>query len=200
MYLPKIREIKEALTSFFSAPYTTKFPAEPYTAPASFRGKPRYDASFCVGCGTCAQVCPPKAITIQDDLRKKQRILTVNYTKCMNCGQCQEKCITEKGIQLNNDYSLAIMDLKDASAFHSVEKELVVCECCGEVIACRDHLRWVKERLGAKAYAHPNFLLETQRRFVRVDPSKPKARIRREDQIKEVCPRCRHKVVVADEF
>jgi hydrogenase-4 component H len=200
MYLPKIREIKEALTSFFSAPYTTQFPFEPYKAPESFRGKPKYDEQFCVGCGTCAQVCPPKAITIKDDTRKKQRTLTVNYTQCMNCGQCEEKCITQKGIRLSNDYSLAIMNLEDFQVFNSVEKELALCECCGEAIACRDHLMWVKERLGAKAYAHPNFMLETQRIFSKVDVSKPKARIRREDQIKEVCAKCRHEIVVADEF
>ena len=29
MQLPKLRELKEALTSFFSAPYTTKYPAGP---------------------------------------------------------------------------------------------------------------------------------------------------------------------------
>lgn len=200
MYLPKIREIKEALTSLFSAPYTTKFPFEPYQAPASFRGRPVYDPPYCVGCGTCAQVCPTKAIAIKDDMRKGKRILTVNYNLCMNCGQCEEKCITQKGIRLNNEYSLAIMDLKDPLAFHSVEKELAVCECCGEAISCRDHLYWVKERLGAKAYAHPNLMLETQRLFSKVDASRPKARIRREDQIKEVCAKCRHKIVVADEF
>jgi hypothetical protein len=33
-----------------------------------------------------------------------------------------------------------------------------------------------------------------------VEPSYSKSRIRREDYIKEVCPKCRQKVVIADEF
>ena len=67
MFLPKLREIKEALTSFFSAPYTTKFPAKPDTESESYRGMPRYNEEVCVGCGTCVQVCPSKAIELIDD-------------------------------------------------------------------------------------------------------------------------------------
>lgn len=200
MYLPKIREVKEALTSFFSKPYTTKFPAEKFTPYEEFRGFPRYDSEKCVGCGTCAQVCPPTAITITDNLELKKRTLVVNYSSCIHCGQCEEKCITEKGIRLSNEYSFSYMDKNDKSILEQVEKELALCEICGEIIAPRDQLKWVRERLGAKAYAHPNFLLETQREFFEVEPSEPKSRIRREDQIKEVCSKCRQKVVVEDEF
>ena len=200
MYLPKLREIKEALDSFFSKPYTTKFPAESFTARAEYRGKPRYHSDICVGCGTCAQVCPSKAISLTDDKEKKCRTLQVDYMSCMMCGQCEEKCITDKGIKLSNEYSLAVMDKKAPEVFETVDKELVICEVCGVPIGCRDHLKYVKERLGAKAYAHPNLLLFTQMEFAPLDPSKPKSRIRREDQIKEVCARCRQKVVVIDEF
>jgi CBS domain-containing protein len=67
-------------------------------------------------------------------------------------------------------------------------------------IACRDHLLWIKERLGEKAFAHPNLLLATQRLLTDVDPSQPKSRLRREDQIKDSCAKCRQKVVSLDEF
>jgi hydrogenase-4 component H len=95
---------------------------------------------------------------------------------------------------------LAVADVKAPEAYETVRKDLVLCECCGKVIACRDHLRWVKERLGAMAYAHPNLLLWTQERFTELPASRPKARIRREDQIKYACGRCRQRIVVADEF
>ena len=200
MFLPKIREIKEALVSLFSKPYTSKFPFEEYKAPEEFRGWPKYFEEFCVGCGTCAQVCPPQAITMVDDNETGKRILTVNYGSCIHCGQCEEKCVTEKGIQLSNEYSGATMDLNAPHMFESVEKEILICEMCGAVIGCSDHLHWIKERLGAKAYAHPNLLLQTQKEFFDLKPSKPKARVRREDQIKLMCAKCRYKVVVEDEF
>ena len=200
MYLPKLRELTEALRSLFSAPYTTKFPKVPYTAPKEYRGFPKYDEEHCVGCGTCAQVCPTDAIEIIDDKENRRRTLRINYASCSQCGQCEEKCITEKGIKLSDKYSILVSDLKAPEVFESVEKELALCEICGEVIACRDHLQWIKERLGAKAYANPNFLLEFQKEFTEVAPSNPKDRIRREDLIKEVCPKCRHKIVVRDEF
>jgi hydrogenase-4 component H len=200
MFLPKLREIKEALSSFFSAPYTTKFPKEGFTAVPEFRGFPEYHEDKCVGCGTCVQVCPAEAIELVDDPKAGKRTLTVNYFHCMNCGQCEEKCITGEGIILVNTYSFSSADKQAAELFNSVEKELLICEVCGAIIACTAHLNFIKERLGAKAYAHPNLLIETQRLFTQPGPANPKSRVRREDLIKEVCPKCRHKIVVADEF
>lgn len=200
MLLPKLREIKEALTSFFSPPYTTKYPAGPAATFPSYRGFPKYDKDHCVGCGTCAQVCPSLAIQASDDLEAKVRRLRVDYGSCIQCGQCQEKCITGKGIVNTNAYSLSLADIAAPEAFEGVEKELVVCECCGAVIGCRDHLLWIKERLGAKAYGHPNLILATQGLLTDVEPSEPRSLLRREDQIKVACAKCRQAIVTLDEF
>jgi hydrogenase-4 component H len=200
MYLPKVREIKEALVSFFSAPYTTSFPKGGYTPPEEYRGFPKYNEQDCIGCGTCAQVCPNTAIDIIDDREASARNVRVNYTMCMQCGQCTEKCITGTGIVPTGHYSLPISDVHAPEVYESVEKELVFCESCGTVIACKDHLAWIKDRLGAKAYAHPNLMLYAQDEYFGVEPSKIKSKIRREDYMKFVCAKCRKKVVVIDEF
>jgi formate hydrogenlyase subunit 6/NADH:ubiquinone oxidoreductase subunit I len=201
MWLPKIRELKEAVSSLFSAPYTTKFPAKPeIDLPDGFRGLPRYDEKTCVGCGTCAQVCPSGAIELMDNPKKKIRTLRIHYSVCMNCGQCEENCITKTGIQLTKEYALVMTDKLDPSAFEVVEKEMLVCESCGALIGCSDHLSWIKNRLGAKAYAHPNLLLQTQKQFSTPGPAEIKSRVRREDQVKTVCAKCRYRIVTADEF
>lgn len=200
MYLPKIREIKEALSSLFSAPYTTSYPEGTFTPRKEYRGFPKYNSEFCIGCGACAQVCPANAIELIDNKNNKTRTLRLNYCSCIQCGQCQEKCTTGKGIEQTNNYSLHLTALSSPEKYETITKELAICECCGEVIACRDHLLWIRDRLGAKAFSHPDFILETQRLFFDVEISKPKSRLRREDYIKEVCPKCRHKIVVADEF
>jgi hydrogenase-4 component H len=201
MIWPKIREVKEALTSFFTKPYTSKFPAKAFEGDEGYRGFPKYFEEDCIGCGACAQVCPGTAIEMVDDVENKKRTLTVNYFSCMTCGQCEENCTTGKGIKNQYTlYSFSSPDKNDSTHFHSIEKELVLCESCGAVIACRDHLLYIKQKLGAKAFSHPNFLLETQRQFMDVPKSEIKEHLRREDYIKEVCPKCRHKIVVKDEF
>lgn len=200
MYLPKIREIKEALGSFFSPPYTTKFPAVPYTPHEEFRGFPEYSPDDCVGCGTCAQVCPTRAIEVSDDPVSRTRTLRVDYGSCIHCGQCQEHCITGEGIAPSRQYAFPVTDKMAPEIFETVQKDLVICEQCGKVIASRDHLIWIKARLGAKAYANPNLLLAFQAEFSELAPSRPKERLRREDYMKELCPSCRRIMVTADEF
>jgi len=200
MYLPKIREIKEALVSFFTAPYTSRFPREEYVPAPEYRGFPEYDPEYCVGCGTCAQVCPTGAILLEDDLENRTRTLTVEYSSCIHCGQCHEKCITGKGINPTSLYALGVSDLSSPELSTSVEKDLDVCESCGSAIACRDHLRWIRLRLGAKAYANPLLMLALQDEIADVPSSSVKTRIRREDYMKLTCAKCRQKIVTADEF
>ncbi|HHF08333.1 MAG: 4Fe-4S ferredoxin [Thermotogae bacterium] len=201
MKTPKLRELKEAITNVFSKRFTTTYPFTTYEAPEVFRGKPVYNDEICIGCGACAQVCPAKAIELKDDLKKGIRILTVRYTDCIYCGQCQEKCITDGGIVLTNDYVTASLDRSDEINSNSVEKKLVRCEKCGTVIATVDHLKWLIKKLGPYTYGHPNLMLIRQSELS-TTPAKirPKEIVRREDHFELLCPKCRHLVVVEDAF
>ena len=125
MRYPKIREVKEALVSLFTPAYTTRFPKEPHVPFEGFRGKPVVDDVHCVGCETCANVCPPKAITFQDDKEKRVRVISRNYGLCIFCGQCEEHCITRKGVQLSDKiFDLAGFDKNNLVEYQ--EKELLI--------------------------------------------------------------------------
>lgn len=49
------------------------------------------DRQFCVGCSVCAQVCPKKAIHMEED---EEGFLypRLDKTKCVACGLCHQKC------------------------------------------------------------------------------------------------------------
>ncbi len=202
MRRPKLRELLEALKVLFvRGPYTSKFPAQPYTAPETYRGVPRYDEDECIGCGACANVCPARAIQLVDDKENRLRKLTVHYDVCIFCGQCERYCTTEKGIAQSNDYDLATLDRGETT--ERVEKELVLCEHCGEVIGAKDHLCWLARKLGPQAYATPTlFLVDAQEREAGAapiprDPAHPGLR---SDLVRVLCPRCRRNVFLAEEW
>ena len=48
--------------------------------------RPEVAAKECIGCGRCANICPAKAITMQD------RLPQIDREKCIRCFCCQEFC------------------------------------------------------------------------------------------------------------
>ena len=192
MKMPKLRELAYAIRSLLSRPYTLKFPAEPSVPPATSRGQMKWDDAVCVGCGACSRVCPTGAIEVVD--RADRRTLVRRYGMCIFCGQCHALCTTKTGCNHTTAYDLACLD-RDQSV-ERVEKELVLCECCGEVVTTREHLRWIYERLGPLAYSSPAVFLGARRGGEAVPPlGRAPARA---DRMKVLCPRCKREIVLAD--
>lgn len=206
MKYPKLRELKEAVKSLFSPPYTTRFPKEPSIPAARFRGKPQYYKDDCVGCGACAEVCPAATIHVTDDLKARTRALTLRLDSCLFCGNCQANCITEKGIKLTAEYDLATYDRQQATV--SVEKELLVCEHCECVIGVKDHIRFLAGKLGVLAYSNPTLILASQDELRLAETegigkhkagSEPSA-FERPGMFRVLCPRCRRAAMLKDEY
>ena len=199
MKYPKIREIREALISLFTPAYTTKFPAKPHIPFENFRGKPVVDDKNCVGCETCANVCPPGAITFTDDKKKKIRTIVRNYGLCIFCGQCEEHCITMKGVKLSDKiFDLATFDT--TSLIEKQEKELLICEYCNAVITTKQHIQYLHKKLGSLSYAsilNLNMLNEKLKLAKNEDVSvKVVDNPKRKDMFNIICPNCLRKVFV----
>lgn len=202
MRYPKIRELKEAIKSLFSRAYTSDFPRKPHTPYERFRGRPYFHEEDCTGCAACAQVCPAKAIDVNDEVRggRAVRKLTVHWDICICCGQCQANCLTLKGIMLSQEFDLATTQKRE-DLKQTLEKEFVICECCGEPVLPYDQYAWVIKRLGSLTFTNASLLLfylrsaglALKERFIAGNIQAP---VNRATRTKILCPRCRREAVI----
>ena len=193
MKYPKLREMREAFRALFGRRYTTSFPAVKAVVPPGFRGAPRFDEKECIGCGACAIVCPAKDIEVTDEVKDGRgvRRLTIHYDDCIFCAQCARNCPTGKGVVMTEEFDLATRDR--TAAREKVEKECVLCEMCGGIVAAKDHLLWIARRVGPSAYSNPTLffpVLDSLSPSVARLPERGED-ITRSDRMRVLCPKCR---------
>ncbi len=198
MRYPKLREIKEAVTSLLSPAFTTSFPFKEHIPAKKFRGKPVVDDKNCVGCETCANVCPPLAITVSDNKKTGIRTIIRDYGRCIFCGQCEAFCITGKGVKLSNlIYDIAAFNLSEN--IDKQEKELLLCKYCGDVITSKEHIMFMIDKLGPKAYSstlnlnilNETLLLDNEDTGLEIQDD-----LKRKDMFNILCPNCQRIVLV----
>ena len=195
----QFRILKVALTALFSKPFTSRFPAGEYEPIQEYRGRPRYDKDECIGCGACAEVCPADCIDCDDDVEAKPpvRRLVQHVDACIQCGQCQRYCTSEKGIRLTNEY--AYIGFKPEDFEERVEKELLICEGCGCIVAPVDQIRWLAKRLGPLAFTNPTVMLVAHKQLQVVDEgiTTEGDAPQRARRVSIECPKCRRKAALA---
>jgi len=201
MKYPKLRELKEAIKALIKGPYTSRFPYQPHTPYERFRGRPYFHEEDCVGCTACAQVCPAGAIDVEDIVKNglAKRVLTVHWDICIFCGQCQANCLTEKGIILSQEFDFATTEQRE-DLKQTIEKELIVCDCCQELIVPYDQYAWISKRLGPLMFSNSSLALFYLRMLNLALKEKPapnkESEFQRPDRIKVLCPRCRREAVL----
>ena len=205
MKYPKLREIAEAVKAVVKGPYTSKFPAEPHEAHPNFRGLPVHDEEKCLGCLACEHNCPSNAIQHEDVLEGEdnpKRKMIHYMDMCIYCGVCVDSCIRDEGdtgINMSNEWNLAYFDR--AAAFRTIEKELQVCEMCGVIITCTDHLLWMSEKLGELSYSNPTLYLSRLRELGLADDNITDVMRDngRSDRVKILCAECRRETAIYPE-
>jgi len=198
---PKLRELKEAIRAAFGPRFTTRYPFGPLIPFEGFRGQPRFQEDSCIGCKACAEVCPALAITVVDntDADPPVRRLVQHGDKCIFCGQCELNCTTKEGIKLTPEYDLATLDM--STLVEPIEHELVICEACDVVVGTKKHLRWVAEKLGAKAYANPTLIVAADGAMSLAAKDAGRSdepSLARNDMMRVLCPACRRTTVVRE--
>ena len=194
----KIPYLPEAIKAVVKGPYTVKFPFGETVDTGCYRGAAVWDKDVCIGCGACVEVCPTGAIEMVDDTDSSppMRRFVLRYDRCIFCGHCHYNCTTDDGIYQSTDWDLATFDRTDVTT--NVDKELLLCEKCGEVISTKDHVRWVARKVGPKVYANPTLALSLEGQAVSAPDHEQEPNADRSDIMRILCPHCR-RVVVLDE-
>ena len=84
----------------------------------------------------------------------------------------------------------------------TVEGELLTCDICGDFITTRKHLQWMARKLGPIAYSNPSVVLAAWGEMGLVDEigSRTKRPLKRTDNMRFLCPRCRRNLIQTEEW
>jgi len=127
--------------------------------------------------------------------------MVLHLDECHYCGQCSALCTTRAdepaGIKHTTEFDLAGFDRRSMISTTD-EKELELCEVCGDVITAKAHLAWLARRLGPLAYSNPTLFVASMKSmgFAEDVAASAKDYILRSDRIKVLCAKCRRQTTI----
>jgi ferredoxin len=110
----------------------------------------------CIFCGFCVQVCPTRALTVQEDATLTSIVLSI--PACIHCKKCVKVCpahvIEMVPAQLETENTSETTQLKAAQQTRLlIESPRAACPNCGEPTISQAELDYVIQCIG-----HPNWL------------------------------------------
>jgi hydrogenase-4 component H len=100
---------------------------------------------------------------------------------------------------LSNDFDLATCGKREELR-QEIKKDLVVCECCAELIGPREQILWVAKKLGPLVFSNASLMLfyltNLGLALQEKNPPKEEGELLRSDRVKILCPRCRREAVI----
>ena len=79
------------------------------------------------------------------------------------------------------------------------EKELALCEVCGDVITAKAHLEWLAKKLGPLAFSNPTLFVASLKNMGFSDDLQQNLKeglLQRSDRIKVLCSKCRRSATI----
>jgi ferredoxin len=143
-------------------------------------------------------------IEARDTVTKEKAVrkMVLHLDECHYCGQCSALCTTKEddppGIKHTTKLDLAGYN-RAKMVSETSEKDLALCEACGDVITARAHLEWLVKRLGPLAFSNPTMFLSSLRSMrlsEDVMSMAGDAAVTRPDRMKILCAKCKRRTTI----
>jgi len=146
-----VSKLKEALICFKNLRVTLPYPYQPAPPEEGFRGQVDVNIDKCIGCGACANACPPRLISIID--QDTRRTIKFVLGRCTYCARCAEVC-PEDAITLTREFELATNDKNDLLI--TVDLNMAKCERCSKLFTTQRMIDKLAEKLPTAVEIEPD--------------------------------------------
>ena len=89
---------------------TASYPHEPARVSEHFRGRPQFNFEGWRDARPAAEVCPTGAIAVDNEVGQQR--VTVDYGRCIFCGQCAEVSM-DGAVTITQEFEMATRDRRD---------------------------------------------------------------------------------------
>ena len=87
------------------------------------------------------------------------------------------------------------------SGISQSKKRLVLCENCGEIVGCLDHLKFLAKKVGQLLYTNPTLLLARHDELKLLEQERGgESPHPRAGHLKLLCPNCRREMIVKEQW